>query len=85
MKIVADKHIAYIEDYFGGAGELVLKPGRAIAAEFAWAAAPVDSAGWPVAASRRRLGVANARGDGVDATMGAIEVDWAAGGTASLK
>src|SRR5262245_51297671 len=49
--------------------------GRPAAAVFAWAAAPVDRAGSAVTASRRRLGVANARGDGVDATTGAIEVD----------
>lgn len=30
MKIVADSHIPYIEDYFGGYGELVLKEGRSI-------------------------------------------------------
>ena len=30
MKIIADEHIPYIRDYFGGLGELILKPGRAI-------------------------------------------------------
>lgn len=30
MKIVADSHIPFIKEYFGGYGELVLKPGRAI-------------------------------------------------------
>lgn len=32
MKIVADAHIPFVEDYFGVYGELVLKPGRAIQA-----------------------------------------------------
>ena len=30
MKIVADSHIPFINKYFGGYGELILKPGRAI-------------------------------------------------------
>jgi erythronate-4-phosphate dehydrogenase len=30
MKIIADSHIPFIQDYFGGYGELVLKPGRSI-------------------------------------------------------
>lgn len=30
MKIVADSHIPFIQDYFGGYGDLVLKKGRAI-------------------------------------------------------
>jgi erythronate-4-phosphate dehydrogenase len=30
MKIIADAHIPYINEYFGGYGELVLKPGRFI-------------------------------------------------------
>jgi erythronate-4-phosphate dehydrogenase len=32
MKIVADEHISLIENYFGGLGDLILKPGRAITA-----------------------------------------------------
>jgi erythronate-4-phosphate dehydrogenase len=33
MKIVADSHIPYIDQYFGGYGELLLKPGRSISRE----------------------------------------------------
>jgi erythronate-4-phosphate dehydrogenase len=33
MKIVADKDIPFIENYFGSMGELILKPGRSIAQE----------------------------------------------------
>lgn len=32
MKIVADAHIPFVENYFAKAGELILKPGRAITA-----------------------------------------------------
>jgi erythronate-4-phosphate dehydrogenase len=30
MKIIADAHIPYVEEYFGSYGELILKPGRRI-------------------------------------------------------
>src|SRR5580658_2817626 len=30
MKIVADKHIPYVEEYFHAHGDLILKPGRSI-------------------------------------------------------
>lgn len=33
MKIVADSHIPYLNDYFGACGELVLRPGRIISPE----------------------------------------------------
>lgn len=32
MKIVADEHIPFVHEYFGGDGELILKPGRMISA-----------------------------------------------------
>lgn len=33
MKIVADSHIPFVKEYFAAAGELILKPGRAIHAD----------------------------------------------------
>src|SRR5690242_13945813 len=33
MKIIADSHIPFVEYYFAHAGELILKPGRAISSD----------------------------------------------------